>query len=135
MQTDRIPGDEVATPQKRMSMSDAMSRKNLLQMASANSCNNTDSGGSGASAAGGSVDSEKRAARISLRERVEEAAFTYQKLQSAWGAFEGLLALRAGLEAERAAVFAEVRNARIENVGKSQSCMISKLPIIWKQTV
>ena len=26
-------------------------------------------------------------------------------------------------------------NARIENVGKSQSCMVSKLPIIWKQTV
>ena len=28
-----------------------------------------------------------------------------------------------------------IRNARIENVGKSQSCMVSKLPIIWKQTV
>ena len=26
-----------------------------------------------------------------------------------------------------------IRNARIENVGKSQSCMVSKLPIIWKQ--
>ena len=28
-----------------------------------------------------------------------------------------------------------IRNARIENVGKSQSCMVSELPIIWKQTV
>ena len=28
-----------------------------------------------------------------------------------------------------------IRNARIENVGKSQSCMVSKLRIIWKQTV
>ena len=27
------------------------------------------------------------------------------------------------------------RNARILNVGKSQSCMVSKLRIIWKQTV
>ena len=26
-----------------------------------------------------------------------------------------------------------IRNARMENVGKSQSCMISKLRIIWKQ--
>ena len=31
--------------------------------------------------------------------------------------------------------FHVIRNARIENVGKSQSCMVSKLPIIWKQTV
>ena len=28
-----------------------------------------------------------------------------------------------------------IRNARIENVGKSQSCMVSKLRMIWKQTV
>ena len=28
-----------------------------------------------------------------------------------------------------------IRNARIENVGTSQSCMVSKLRIIWKQTV
>ena len=28
-----------------------------------------------------------------------------------------------------------IRNARTENVGKSQSCMVSKLRIIWKQTV
>ena len=28
-----------------------------------------------------------------------------------------------------------IRNAQIENVGKSQSCMVSKLRIIWKQTV
>ena len=28
-----------------------------------------------------------------------------------------------------------IRNARIENVGKNQSCMVSKLRIIWKQTV
>ena len=28
-----------------------------------------------------------------------------------------------------------IRNACIENVGKSQSCMVSKLRIIWKQTV
>ena len=28
-----------------------------------------------------------------------------------------------------------IRNARIENVGKSQSCMVSKLRLIWKQTV
>ena len=27
-----------------------------------------------------------------------------------------------------------IRNERIENVGKSQSCMVSKLRIIWKQT-
>ena len=26
-------------------------------------------------------------------------------------------------------------NARIYNVGKSQSCMVSKLPILWKQAV
>ena len=28
-----------------------------------------------------------------------------------------------------------IRNARIENVGKSQSCMVSTLRILWKQTV
>ena len=28
-----------------------------------------------------------------------------------------------------------IRNASIVNVGKSQSCMVSKLRIIWKQTV
>ena len=28
-----------------------------------------------------------------------------------------------------------IRNARIENVGESQSCMVSKVRIIWKQTV
>ena len=28
-----------------------------------------------------------------------------------------------------------IRTARIDNVGKSQSCTVSKLPIIWKQTV
>ena len=28
-----------------------------------------------------------------------------------------------------------IRNARTENVGKSQSCMVSNLRIIWKQTV
>ena len=28
-----------------------------------------------------------------------------------------------------------IRNARIETVGKSQSCMVSKVRIIWKQTV
>ena len=28
-----------------------------------------------------------------------------------------------------------IRNARIENVGKYQSCMVSKVRIIWKQTV
>ena len=28
-----------------------------------------------------------------------------------------------------------IRSARIEKVGKSQSCMVSKLRIIWKQTV
>ena len=28
-----------------------------------------------------------------------------------------------------------IRNACIENVGKSQSCMVSKLRIVWKQTV
>ena len=28
-----------------------------------------------------------------------------------------------------------IRNARIENVGQSQSCMVSKLRIIWKQIV
>ena len=31
--------------------------------------------------------------------------------------------------------FQIIGNARIENVGKSQSCMVSKLPIICKQTV
>ena len=31
--------------------------------------------------------------------------------------------------------FQIIRNACIENVGKYQSCMVSKLPIIWKQTV
>ena len=28
-----------------------------------------------------------------------------------------------------------IRKVRIENVGKYQSCMVSKLRIIWKQTV
>ena len=28
-----------------------------------------------------------------------------------------------------------IRNACIENIGKSESCMVSKLRIIWKQTV
>ena len=27
-----------------------------------------------------------------------------------------------------------IGNARIKNVGKSQSCLVSKLPIIWKRT-
>ena len=31
--------------------------------------------------------------------------------------------------------FQIIGNACIKNVGKSQSCMVSKLPIIWKQTV
>ena len=31
--------------------------------------------------------------------------------------------------------FQIIRNARIERVGKSQSCMVCKLRIIWKQTV
>ena len=31
--------------------------------------------------------------------------------------------------------FQIIGNARITNVGKSQSCMVSTLPIIWKQTV
>ena len=31
--------------------------------------------------------------------------------------------------------FQIIRNARIENLGKYQSCMVSKLRIIWKQTV
>ena len=30
--------------------------------------------------------------------------------------------------------FQIIRNARIENVGKYQSCMVSKLRIIWKRT-
>ena len=30
--------------------------------------------------------------------------------------------------------FQIIGNALIENVGKYQSCMVSKLPIIWKQT-
>ena len=44
----------------------------------------------------------------------------------------------AGLRASLARVrvrFHIIRNARIENVGKSQSCMVSKVRIIWKQTV
>ena len=53
------------------------------------------------------------------------------------------LALRdVGLEVEPGAEaalvrvrFHIIRNARIENVGQSQSCMVSKLRIIWKQTV
>ena len=31
--------------------------------------------------------------------------------------------------------FQIIGNARIENVGKYQSCIVSKLPMIWKQTV
>ena len=31
--------------------------------------------------------------------------------------------------------FQIIGNDRIKNVGKSQSCVVSKLPIIWKQTV
>ena len=31
--------------------------------------------------------------------------------------------------------FQIIRNERVENVGKSQSCMVYKLRIIWKQTV
>ena len=31
--------------------------------------------------------------------------------------------------------FQIIGTARITNVGKSQSCMVSTLPIIWKQTV
>ena len=38
-------------------------------------------------------------------------------------------------QAARVAVrFHIIRNARIENVGKYQSCMVSKLRITWKQT-
>ena len=31
--------------------------------------------------------------------------------------------------------FQIIGNARITNVGKSQSCMVSKLRVLWKQTV
>ena len=31
--------------------------------------------------------------------------------------------------------FQIIGHARIKNVGKYQSCMVSKLPVIWKQTV
>ena len=31
--------------------------------------------------------------------------------------------------------FQIIGNARIENVGRSQSCMVSKLRIVWKQTI
>ena len=46
-------------------------------------------------------------------------------------AMKGLVVMSADLEVR----FHIIRNARIENVGKSQSCMVSKLRIIWKQTV
>ena len=36
-----------------------------------------------------------------------------------------------GLLAADQVRFHIIRNARIENVGKSQSCMVSKLRIIW----
>ena len=39
------------------------------------------------------------------------------------------------VEGEVRVRFQIIGNARIENVGKYQSCMVSKLPIIWKQTV
>ena len=41
----------------------------------------------------------------------------------------------AALSSELRVRFQIIGNARIKNVGKSQSCMVSKLPIIWKQTV
>ena len=39
------------------------------------------------------------------------------------------------LEAPLRVRFHIIGNARMETVFKSQPCMVSKLPIIWKQTV
>ena len=49
------------------------------------------------------------------------------------GPFNGLLASR--INRELRVRFHIIRNGRIENVGKYQSCMFFKLRIIWKQTV
>ena len=46
-----------------------------------------------------------------------------------------LAAVEGGGDDQLRVRFHIIRNARIENVGKSQSCMVSKLRIIWKQTV
>ena len=46
-----------------------------------------------------------------------------------------LAAVEGGGEDQLRVRFHIIRNARIENIGKSQSCMVSKLRIIWKQIV
>ena len=44
-------------------------------------------------------------------------------------------AIAIAIAAAAAAAAAAIGHARIKYVCKSQSCMVSKLPIIWKQTV
>ena len=45
----------------------------------------------------------------------------------------GGLRRRPVLREKEAVRFQTIRNARIENVGQSQSCMVFKLRIVWKQ--
>ena len=59
--------------------------------------------------------------------------YVYRKLRLAGilGSVVFMLAVFTQLNWAR---FQIIRDARIENVGKSQSCMVSKLRIIWKET-
>ena len=71
-------------------------------------------------AGGGGGCAQRRAAATAVAASVEPAV---DDAEQAAGA--GALRVR----------FHIIRNACIENVGKYQSCMVSKLRIIWKQTV
>ena len=71
--------------------------------------------------------------RSSLTEALDDAVG--RAALQVTGALETPARAAAEQQAELRVRFHIIRNARIENVGKSQSCMVSKLPIIWKQTV
>jgi len=70
--------------------------------------------------------------RIIWKQTVPPTQSVVNKARSSWANSKSSTRLRQLAVRVR---FHIIRNARIENVGKSQSCMVSKLRIIWKQTV
>ena len=71
--------------------------------------------------------------RSSLTEALDDAVG--RAVRQVTGALETPARATAEQQAELRVRFHIIRSARIENVGKYQSCMVSKLRIIWKQTV
>ena len=68
-----------------------------------------------------------------------DSLYTHRRWTTTSSAWPLVVTMR-GARVRRSNVLLRVRfriigNARIDNVGKSQSCMVSKVPIIWKQTV